>query len=105
MKGGAMSEKGTRRRRTASEKLRIVVAGLDGSVEISELCRREGINPTQYYGWKKQLMGAASKVFDNGKELKPSAKEHRLEVENARMKNVIVEITTENLELKKGLLD
>jgi transposase-like protein len=33
-------------------------------VEISELCRREGIHPTQFYGWKKQLLGAASKVFD-----------------------------------------
>jgi hypothetical protein len=25
---------------------------LEGSMEISELCRREGINPTQYYLWK-----------------------------------------------------
>ncbi len=40
---------------TAADKLRIVLAALDSSVEISELCRREGINPTQYYGWKKQL--------------------------------------------------
>ncbi|MBA3480941.1 MAG: transposase [Pirellulales bacterium] len=45
-----MSEKQKRRRWTASEKLRVVLAGLDGSVEVSELCRREGINPTQYYG-------------------------------------------------------
>ena len=66
-----------RRRRTAEEKLRIVLAGLDGSIEISELCRREGINPTQYYGWKKQLMGSAVKIFDNG-QAKPSMKEERL---------------------------
>ena len=52
-----------RRSWTAAEKLRIVLAG---SREISELCRREGINPTQYYGWKKQLLGSASKVFENG---------------------------------------
>ena len=58
-----MSEKVKRRRRTAAEKLRVVLAGLDGSVEISELCRREGINPTQYYGWKKQLLTSAGKVF------------------------------------------
>lgn len=45
-----MSEKKKRRRWTAGDKLRVVLAGLDGSVEISELCRREGINPTQYYG-------------------------------------------------------
>lgn len=100
-----MSAKSKRRKWTAADKLRIVLAGLDGSIEISELCRREGINPTQYYGWKKLLLGAAAKVFENGHESKPSAREQRLDAENARMKNVIVEITTENLELKKGLLD
>lgn len=41
----------------------MVLSGLDGSVEVSELCRREGINPTQYYGWKKQLLSSAAKVF------------------------------------------
>ena len=61
-----MSEKQKRRRWTAGEKLRVVLAGLDGSVEISELCRREGINPTQYYGWKKQLVGSAAKVYATG---------------------------------------
>ena len=91
-----------RRRRTAEEKLRIVMAGLDGSIEISELCRREGINPTQYYGWKKQLLGSASRVFDNG-QANPSAKEERLASDLVRAKDVIAEITAENLELKKGL--
>ena len=43
-----MRGKKQRRRRTAEEKLRIVLSGLDGTIEISELCRREGINPTQY---------------------------------------------------------
>lgn len=97
-----MSEKRKRRNWTASEKLRIVLAGLDGSVEISELCRREGINPTQYYGWKKQLLGSASKVFDAGGS-KPSAQQERLESDLRRAKDVIAEITAENLELKKGL--
>jgi transposase len=91
-----------RRRRTSQEKLRIVLAGLDGTVEISELCRREGINPTQYYGWKKQLLGAAGKIFDNG-QTKPSTREERLAGDLARAKDVIAEITAENLELKKGL--
>jgi transposase len=98
-----MSEKRKRRSWTAGEKLRIVLAGLDGSVEISELCRREGINPTQYYGWKKQLQGGAAKLFANGHVSKPSAREQRLEAELRRAKDVIAEITAENLDLKKGL--
>lgn len=93
-----MSEKKKRRRWTAAEKLRVVLAGLDGSVEVSELCRREGINPTQYYGWKKQLLSSAEKVFADGRESKPSAHQQRLEVENARLKSVVVEITAENVE-------
>lgn len=100
-----MSEKKKRRRWTAAEKLRVVLSGLDGSVEVSELCRREGINPTQYYGWKKQLLGAAAKVFADGRESKPSSREQRLEAENARLKSVVIEITAENVDLKKGLSD
>ena len=100
-----MSEKKKRRRWTASDKLRVVLAGLDGSVEISELCRREGINPTQYYGWKKQLLTSAAKVFADGRESRPSAKEERMESELRRAKDVIAEITAENLDLKKGLSD
>jgi len=100
-----MSEKKKRRRWTASDKLRVVLAGLDGSVEISELCRREGINPTQYYGWKKLLLTSAAKVFADGRESKPSAQQQRLESELRRAKDVIAEITAENLDLKKGLSD
>jgi transposase len=100
-----MSEKKKRRRWTASEKLRVVMTGLDGSVEISALCRREGINPTQFYTWKKQLMTSAPKVFENGRESQPSAREQRLETELRRAKDVIAEITAENLDLKKGLSD
>jgi transposase len=91
-----------RKRWPAEEKLRIVLAGLQGDIEVSELCRREGINPTQYYGWKKQVVGSASKIFTNGSE-KPSAREQRLRKDLTRAKDVIAEITAENLELKKGL--
>ena len=95
---------GKRRKWKAEEKLRIVLAGMDGGVDISELCRREGISPTQYYGWKKQLMRSAGKVFANGQD-KPSAKDQRMETDLRRAKDVIAEITAENLELKKGLSD
>jgi transposase len=95
-----MSDNGKRRKWSAAEKLRIVLAGMQPNVEVSELCRREGINPTQYYGWKKQLLSSATKVFD-GREEKRSAAEERKEAELQRFKNVIAELTAENLELKK----
>ncbi len=36
-----MSKRGKRRRWTSSEKLRIVLTGMESGVEVSELCRRE----------------------------------------------------------------
>jgi transposase len=99
-----MSQTGKRKRWPAAEKLRLVLAGMQPNVEISELCRREGINPTQYYGWRKQLLSSATKVFDESSS-KRNATEERKEAELRRMKDVIAEITAENLELKKGLSD
>ena len=91
-----------RRKWTAAEKLRIVMAGVQKDVDIAELCRREGINPTQYYGWKKQLLSSAAKVFEDKRE-KPSAEEARKEARIHRLERVVAEITAENLELKKTL--
>ena len=93
-----------RRKWSAEEKLRIVLGGLSGDIEVSELCRREGINPTQYYGWKKQLLGSAGRVFARESE-NPTAKQQRLESDLTRAKDVIAEITAENLDLKKTLSD
>jgi transposase-like protein len=93
---------GKRRKWTAAEKLRIVMAGMQKDVDVAELCRREGINPTQYYGWKKQLLSSASKVFDDQRQKQP-AEEARKEAKIQRLERVIAEITTENLELKKTL--
>ena len=91
-----------RRKWSSEAKLRIVLAGVSGDIEVSELCRREGINPTQYYGWKKQLLGSAARVFAHGSE-KPTARQLRLESDLTRATDVIAEITAENLDLKKGL--
>jgi transposase len=91
-----------RRKWTAADKLRIVLAGMQPNIEIAELCRREGINPTQYYGWKKQLLSSGTKIFDE-RASRPSASEERKDAELRRLKNVIAEITAENLELKKGV--
>ena len=85
-----MNGNGQRRRWTAQEKLRIVLAGMQASVEIADLCRREGINPTQYYGWKKQLLSSATKVFD-AQAGRPPAQQERREAELRRLKDVIAE--------------
>ena len=96
-----MSER-KRKQWTSAEKLRVVLTSMQPGVEVSALCRREGINPTQFYEWKKRLLGSASEVFDR-KPKKDDAERERLELELARMKGVVAEITAENLDLKKEL--
>ena len=99
-----MSEKRKRRTRSASEKLRIVLSGMEPGVEVSELCRREGIQPTQYYNWKSQLMSNAEAVFGDKRKSKAEQREQERHQEELRRKDaVIAEITAENLELKKTL--
>ena len=97
-----MSENGKRRKWSAAEKLRIVLAGMQADTKVSELCRREGITANQFYQWKDRLLGSATKVFDS-KEVGRSVEQERAETELRRLKDVIAEITAENLELKKTL--
>jgi transposase-like protein len=48
----------TRRQFSAEEKIRIVLEGLRGEDSIAELCRREGIATSMYYGWSKEFLEA-----------------------------------------------
>jgi transposase len=97
-----MSVNRKRRNWSAADKLRIVLAGTHPGVEVSDLCRREGLNPVLYNARKKQLLGSATTIFEDRKA-RPDAQQGHLEAENTRFKSMIAEITAENLELKKGL--
>jgi transposase len=46
---------------SAEEKIRIVLEGLWGEENISELCRREGIAASMYYGWSEQFLEAGKR--------------------------------------------
>ena len=97
-----MSKPKNRRTWTPAEKLRIALESLQSDQNVAELCRREGVSPNLVYRWREQLLGSANAVFarkqpDRGPD--PAATE--LEHENAQMKDVIAEITAENIVLKK----
>jgi transposase-like protein len=52
--------------RPPKEKLRIVFEGM-GSENISELCRQEGIRPTDYYRYREKVVeGALEALCHNG---------------------------------------
>ena len=51
----------TRRHFSAEEKIRIVLDGLRGEDSIAELCRREDIAQSMYYGWSKEFLEAGKR--------------------------------------------
>ena len=50
---------------SAEDKIRIVLEGLRGEESISEVCRREGIAASMYYGWSKEFLeaGKSKRLF------------------------------------------
>ena len=60
----------TRRQFSSEEKIRVVLEGLRGEDSIAELCRREGIAASMYYGWSKECPSSDdlghSAVFRSG---------------------------------------
>jgi transposase len=44
-----------RRRWSAAEKQRLVVASLEPGASVSTIAREAGIHPSQLYGWRRQL--------------------------------------------------
>ena len=73
----------TRRQFSAEEKIRIVLEGVRGEESIAELCRREGIASSMYYGWSKEFLDAGKRrlagdttraaTSDEGKDLRREA--------------------------------
>ncbi len=92
----------TRRHYSAEDKIRIVLEGLRGEESIAELCRREGITSSMYYGWfleagKRRLAGdtARAATTDEVKELRREA---------SALKEVVADLTLENRLLKKSMI-
>ncbi len=100
-----MGEESSERRVHSPEfKFKVVKECLTSGQGVSEVCRKYGINPNIYYRWQEQFLKSAKDGFTQGKS-GPNRAEQRqieqLENENSRMKDVIAEITAENIEFKK----
>jgi len=87
------------------EKVKIVLEGLSGTIQISELCRKYDIKPARSYNWKEKLLKNSPSIFDDrGRKYTSSERRNEeLKAEIIRLKDTIAEITTEKLELKKRL--
>ena len=95
----------TRRRFSAEEKIRIVLAGLRGEDNIAELCRQEGIAQSQYYSWSKEFMEAGKKRLAGDTMRAANTDEVQgLRREARDLKEVVAEQALELRILKKSMI-
>ncbi len=85
----------------ASERPRLALGGMQGGVDISELRRRRGIDPTVYSRWTRKLLLSAVRVFDE-KSRKQGAERGVAEREMAPRDYMPAEITAKGLDSQNG---
>ena len=96
----------TRRKFSAEEKIRIVMAGLRGEESIAELCRHEGIHQNLYYRWSREFLEAGKKRLSGDVEREASSDEVKgLKRENVHLKEALAEEMLENRLLKKSVIE
>ena len=92
----------TRRKFTPEEKIRIVLEGFRRDTPIRDLCRREGIRPGTYYDWLKDFMEAGKERLQRDTARDATRTEvDELERENARLKQLVAELSLQVHALKK----
>lgn len=97
------AKRATRRKFPAEEKIRIVMEGIRAEVSIADLCRREGIHPTIYYKWLKDFMEAGKgRLRGDARREATSDEVTQLRGENERLKQLVADLSLENLALKKS---
>jgi transposase len=92
----------SRRSWNATEKLRILEEGRQGGEAISAVCRRHRISPTLFYQWERQAKEGALQALRpqrRGPKVSPT---EPWEQEVQRLRSALVEVTLENLALKRG---
>ncbi len=98
-------KRATRRKFSAEEKIRIVLAGLRGEDRIAELCRREGLHQNLYYRWSKEFLEAGKKRLAGDTEREASSGDvSGLRKESAQLKEALADTMLENRLLKKSVL-
>ena len=102
-----MSSRRTRRRFTPEQKAKAVIRHLQDGVPASQICEELSIHPNQFYDWKKQALESMSEAF--AKKTAPQEQKRRqqqmerLQDKLSQKDEVIAELLTEHIKLKKSL--
>jgi transposase-like protein len=104
-----MSKK-KRLHRSPEEKARLLEEHHVKKVQISTICEREGLQPSVFYHWQRELFARAPEYLGRGGSARRSGREAELErkvavleAKLAKKDSVIAEISAEYVDLKKEL--
>jgi transposase-like protein len=96
--------KNPRRQFTAALKYQVLREARQTGTPVSQVCAKHQISPTLFYQWERAAERGALTALNHQprgrKKLRPS--EEALLIEIHRLREVVVELSTENLQLKKG---
>lgn len=101
----AEEQNGSRKRYSAEDKFKIVKEQLTTKTSVSDICKKYGISPGNFYNWQESFFAGAMAGFEKKRGPQAGSKTDQrveeLERDNNRMKEVIAEITAENVAFKK----
>ena len=93
-----------RKHYTPEQKFKMVKDILKSGMSLSDIQKRYGVSPQNFYRWQEEFFEGALERFRTGKQGPTSSelrKINELTRDNEKMKTVIAEITSENIQLKK----
>jgi transposase-like protein len=102
-----MTKKRKRRQFTSEQKAALLRRHIVDKTPVSDICNKEGLQPSVFYGWLNKLMENASTVLESprgsSQEKQLSRKVEALEEKLTKKDHVIAEVTEAFVSLKKEL--
>ena len=102
--------KSNRRKFSAQQKVQILRQHLVEKVPISEVCEKNGIQPTQFYQWQKVFFENGAAAFEKSSNKRNGIRNNKLEQKVSGLESklaskdeVIAEIMESHIKLKKSL--
>ena len=88
---------------STEEKVRIVLDGMRYPEGITGLCRQVGISRSTYYHWQRTLLEKGKDGLITRRNGKTNPQQAKLIQENQRLKELVANLSVENLVLKKKI--
>ena len=89
---------------STEEKIRVVLDGMRYPEGITGLCRQVGISRSTYYHWQRALLEQGKGGLISRRNGKTDPQRAKLIQENQRLKELVANLSVDNLVLKKRLM-